>query len=371
MRIIMRSKSEPAGGWRLVSPAAYGVEVDLHSILADAPSLIPTDEMAGRPAPFLVAVSEFGLRGSGSTDLVLLNADGEIALVECKLATNAEIKRKVVGQILEYGAYMWGMSYEDVDAGVQRRLGTSLAEAMRAAVADPDWNEEGFRTQLSQVLQKGAFRLIIAVDEMNEELARTVSFLNGCGRPTFSFHALSLPRYQSEDSEMLVPSLHGPGPEDTPQHPTTWDEQRFARELDKLEPAARDVALDLHRWIKQKADYWSWGTGAVTGSSSFYLRSPQGRDLRLFTVYTHGKLELSYGSFPGTGLEPLLEKLHERLRQLPGFSSLPTAAQRYPNVSLAGAFTGDARALATFKEALLAFVAEARTFWRTSQAPGR
>jgi hypothetical protein len=99
VRIAVRSAA--SGEWKLVESADYDDEAELQTLLAESPSLILVDEIREGISPLVVAVREFGLPGSGSTDLLAFSADGDVAVVECKLAANQEIRRKVVGQILE------------------------------------------------------------------------------------------------------------------------------------------------------------------------------------------------------------------------------------------------------------------------------
>ena len=137
MRIAIRSAT--TGAWRLVESADYDNEAELQKLLAESPSLIPVDEIREGISPLVVAVREFGLPGSGSTDLLAFNADGDVAVIECKLAANQEIRRKVVGQILEYGAYLWGMTYEEVDERIYQRTGRRLADLVGEAADTGDW----------------------------------------------------------------------------------------------------------------------------------------------------------------------------------------------------------------------------------------
>jgi hypothetical protein len=76
---------------------------------------------------------------------------GDIAVIECKLAANPEIKRRVIGQILEHTAYMWQMSYEQIDNRIQQLKGKSLTELVAESIAD-DWAEEFFRDGIKQTL---------------------------------------------------------------------------------------------------------------------------------------------------------------------------------------------------------------------------
>jgi len=369
MRIVMRDRSGNGGSWRLVESKDYGQEVNMHALLAESPTLIPTDELPGVSSPFVVAVREFSLPGSGSTDLVLFSPSGDIAVVECKLATNAEIKRKVIGQILEYGAYLWRMTYEEVDDRVRRQHPDGLAEAMRKAVADDgDWDEEAFRASVAETLRTGSFNLIIAVDAINDELSRTIAFLNGCGNPAFTFHALALPRFQSGHVEILVPDLHGPTVGTTPPSANRWTEERFQGEVAKLTTEAAAVIRDVHEWIRTITGSVRFGTGTAAGSTSLYLRGVS-REVRVFTAYTYGRVELAFGSLILDSLNDVAETLHSRLRRLPGFGGLPDQAAKYPSVSIQEAFVDHPENLDKFKQAVLAAVESIRAAQTTGEQP--
>ena len=53
--------------------------------------------------------------GSGYTDLIGVDTDGNVLVVETKLAKNPEIRRKVIGQVVEYAAYLWQMPFDNSD----------------------------------------------------------------------------------------------------------------------------------------------------------------------------------------------------------------------------------------------------------------
>ncbi len=59
--------------------------------------------LRGFDGPVAVA-DEVPIRRPGSADLVMVNAKGQIAIVECKRATNPESRRWVIGQVFEYAA---------------------------------------------------------------------------------------------------------------------------------------------------------------------------------------------------------------------------------------------------------------------------
>lgn len=142
----------------------------------------------------VLAIEEFGLPGGNSIDILAFSEDGDIAVIECKLADSSEVKRKVIGQILEYGASLWkNVTYEDLDERVRQQCGKSLADSIKELASNPgEWDEENFQKGVKKSLETGELILVIVVDGMNEELKQTIEFLNACGKPDFSFNALEL-----------------------------------------------------------------------------------------------------------------------------------------------------------------------------------
>jgi len=135
MKIAMRAKADTEG-WKKVMDRNYRDEAHLQQLLYESPDLIPIEELGeGTVGPRLF-VKEAGLPGSGNTDLIGVDEGGGVTIVECKLATNPDIRRKVIGQVLEYAAYLWQMSYDEFDGIVQHREGQSLTELMRQRLED-------------------------------------------------------------------------------------------------------------------------------------------------------------------------------------------------------------------------------------------
>ena len=88
MKILLRNEKKDA--WKLVESAAYEGESELQHLLVESPSLISIEDVRSGAGQFVVAVREFPLP-KGSLDLVAFSAAGDITLIECKLASNAEI----------------------------------------------------------------------------------------------------------------------------------------------------------------------------------------------------------------------------------------------------------------------------------------
>lgn len=344
MKILMRELQNR--GWHLVESASYGKESELHNLLAESPGLISIDEVRPNSSPLVLAVREFSLP-VGSVDLLAFSAEGDIAIIECKLASNLEIKRKVIGQVLEYGANLWEMRYEQVDEIVRQRAGDSLAETMKNAVNSPDWDEENFRINVENSLANGNFMLIIVVDDINEELTRIVRFMNVCGNPNFEFAAMEMRRFQAEKVEMLVPRVFGltrvAKPKSTADQGMQWDEPSFFAELHRQHGEETTFgARGILEWAQPKFQVW-WGKGKRSGSfvPFFYHKEKQHQ---LFAVWTYGAVEIYFYWYsfkpPFDAADKRLELLN-KLNQIPGVNIPPDGINRRPSFSLSALAKND------------------------------
>ena len=350
MRVLVRRNA--SGDWKFAEPVSTRAEAELQTLLIESPSLIPVDEIREGLSPLVVAVGEIGLPGSGSTDVLAATADGDIAVIECKLAANSESKRKVIGQILEYAAYLWGMSYEELDSRVKGRRGQPLAQLVEDAVAS-EWDESSFRAGISQSLQSGAFLLIIVVDEINEELRRIVRYMNECARSDYSFHALEVRKYRTSGLELLVPHLHGisASPISRDSKRRKWTEQEFFADLrEKVTPTEVELAQNLYQWGQDTADRMWFGTGTQTGSVTYHFL-PHGKTASVFTIFTDGRFCLNYGFMIEKFDENIIRGFHERVVAIGSFSRIPADFAKWPTLRISEAFPDEAE-LEDFKRAV-------------------
>lgn len=99
--------------------------------------------------------------GVGPADVVMLDDHGYITLVECKLASNREVRREVVGQVLDYASRIWEMSVDEFEKAWTRAAGRFRRQRRHAAVdsgqsgrfvpkvscTDPAWAPEASRKE--------------------------------------------------------------------------------------------------------------------------------------------------------------------------------------------------------------------------------
>jgi alkylated DNA nucleotide flippase Atl1 len=194
-----------AGGtWRVPTTSSWQDEGSLHEILQVNPTLLP-----GITAPETVAISEFPIYGSGRVDILAVEPDGALTLCEVKLKRNPEIRRQVLGQVLAYAAGLTAMSYEEVDREVAtRRKGVSLAALVLGDDADPS-DIATFRAAVTAHLRAGRFRLVLAVDELTDELRNSIDYLAQHTDGDMELVAIEVAYASDGEVEVLVPRVWG------------------------------------------------------------------------------------------------------------------------------------------------------------------
>lgn len=350
MKIIIRNNQTKE--WKFIESARAKAEAELQKLLAESPSLMPVGEIREGMSQLVFAICEFGLPGSGNTDILAFSTDGDISIIECKLATNPEGKRKVIGQILEYAAHLWEMSYDQVNTRIRHLREKDLSELVREA-ATGGWDEESFREGVKQSLHSGSFILIIVVDEINEDLRRTIRYVNECSESAFSLHALEMRKFQTDSTEILIPHLYGASSKPPPTNRKQWTEQGFFKVLGEKNADAKvvSVAEDLHKWAEKIAGRIWFGTGVETGSITFhYLKD--GKTISVFTIYTNGRLSLNYGSLSTQIDKETTEEFHKLIHEIPSFARIPANLSKWPTVKIADAFV-DQESINRFREAVL------------------
>lgn len=183
------------GPWREPSGTGYASESALQGLLADHPTLVP-----GLSADAVVC-QQFQ-SGVGPADLVAVDGDGGLTLVECKLAANPQVRREVIGQVLDYASRLWRMPVADFDDQWARRTGESLFTTL----ADDDGQ---IRAAVEANLQDSRFRIVLAVDAINDDLRRIVEYLNAVTVPATGVVAVEFLRLHDGAVEILTPRSYG------------------------------------------------------------------------------------------------------------------------------------------------------------------
>jgi hypothetical protein len=354
MKILIRSGEK--GKWQLVQSVAYGAEANLQRLLAEEPSLITISEAREGSSALVRAIREFPL-DIGSIDILAFTADGNIAIIECKLAGNEEIKRKVISQVFEYGANLWKMSYETLNQKVLSKTNKNLADFVREGVEDPEWSEEDFRANIAASLQNGNFILMIVVDEVSEYLSRIISFINSAGNPAFSLSALEMRRFQHKENEMLVPHVFGLIDKNrrigNAGNRKKWDETSYFADVHaNLKPPATDIIRNLFEWSKEHGDSIGYGSGGASGSFTFYYER-EGNRGSVFSIYSTGFIAINFGYMKKIYSDEQVRQFSSQLALIPSMKEADSTKQFYLNLAIDNAFSKP-EYLEAFKNEVLA-----------------
>jgi hypothetical protein len=206
MTAIRRSDGS---GWRLLAPSGFPDEATLHTLVEQAPQLLP---LAGGPR--LTVIGREVLLGGGYADLIAVESTGRLVVIEVKLSKNAEARRAVVAQILAYATYLHGLEPATVERDV---LGTHLRsrgfERLLDAAAGNDQegsiDAEAFSLGLREFLKEGRFRLVLVLDEAPAELVRLAGYLGSVAEKLL-IDLVTVAAYDISGSQILVPQRVDP-----------------------------------------------------------------------------------------------------------------------------------------------------------------
>ncbi|MCW2777442.1 MAG: hypothetical protein JWN17_1167 [Frankiales bacterium] len=303
--------------WRPPAVTRWPSEASLQELLQEQPSLLP-----GPPRP-RVAVREFFLLGTGYADLVVVDEQGDITVVECKLEKNPEIRREVVGQVLAYASALWRLDLEEFSAGwaASARLSgrSSLREDLQEIVVDGAVDE--VLAAVERNLAQGRFRLVLAVDRLTEELERIVRFLNTHTSDDVEVLALAVAYAEEGGVRMLLPSTTGQESAADKQHrpAPVWsqhDVEAAVQALPEPQRAVADVVLALPRsgWYESQAIapagtlLFDLGGGKPVSLLSLWLgEGPSSPSLSINFAWARDNLSTQQ-----------LKELADRLREVPG-----------------------------------------------------
>jgi hypothetical protein len=328
--LLLRRPGKP---WRKPDLLPYENERGLQDLLIETPTLI-----RGVSTPAAV-VDEFWIAGVGSADVVVVEADGTITIVECKLRTNAEIRRTVIGQVLAYAAGTWRTSYEGFSSQFASRAGQPLLEAVRSAAeaAGFEFDAGEFRSGVERALEHGAFRLCVAVDEVTDELRSIVEFLNTKTAPGFELLLLELGIVTDGNTEVLIPQVYGSeSARMKEQQPSSssiqWSHDELFKALaDTCTPAGVEAVRALYDYAVSRGATFSGGKASYPTVGAYIQIERQRRSL--FSVYADpagpgaARVSLNFGSWRYALTDEALASLAHDLEQQPLLRAATAAAR--------------------------------------------
>ena len=209
------------GGLNPLTAKPFDEEKELQELISEHPELLAWEQMSpSGPLRWILVSREMGIaQDAGAEDRwrvdhLFIDHDAVPTLVEVKRGASPEIRRKVVGQVLEYAAHAWQtwtahslrqtFEHESVESDneLRRLLGVDDDDP------DESWREE-FWQQVGANLAAKRLRLLFVADDIPDELTRIVEFLNAT-MPDVEVLAVEVKKYDGESGvRTLVPHVSG------------------------------------------------------------------------------------------------------------------------------------------------------------------
>lgn len=329
----------------------YDSEALLQELLAQYPNLLGGNKISPVPVnKWLLVKREMGIpdvqNGANrwSLDHLFIDLQGVPTLVEVKRSANTQIRREVVGQMLDYAAN--AVSFWPIEK-IQDEFRTSIEERGE----DPDEVLQDFLGESQEVdtfwrtvesnLQTGRIRLVFVADEIPRELRRIVEFLNEQMNPA-EVLAVEIKQFVGDGIRSLVPHVIG---------------ETYAAEVRKMKgdeisteatffsdlanrPNQREyqVAKRLFDWaVERKLRLW-WGGRK---NKSFYpLWDCAGESYYTFAARMAARnayIQIQFGSMRLPPFHALEKRraLADRLFDATGVEFTDDQLEKYPNIKMA------------------------------------
>ena len=208
------------GGLESLEEESFSTEAELQALIAEHPELLDGEQMSpGDPRRWILITREKGIAetpDSGARwaiDHLIVDQDAVPTLAEVKRGSNPEIRRTIVGQMLEYAAHAaqtWTadelrQSFENSANARGLDPDEVLGELLQAD-AEPD--ADGFWMNVATNLAARHLRLLFVADDIPDPLERVVELLNA-QMAGIEVLAVEVKQFRGQLTQTLVPRVLG------------------------------------------------------------------------------------------------------------------------------------------------------------------
>src|SRR6266542_1831755 len=240
MTIIVSKKA--TGTTQILEKSGFAKEDSLQEYIHDHPESIPVYDIQ-KDKRLFVAAREFETE-SGPIDALAVDKDGDIYLVETKLYSNAD-KRRVVAQVLDYGAALWKhfgdfeKFLSSLNQHTQEKWKCDFQSKVQEAFELEEENTADLLDTIETNLSRGNLKFVVLMDSMDERLKDLITYINQ--KSQFDIYGVQLEYYKHDDYEIVIPKIYGSeGKKDVGTESgkrRKWSEKDFLDVAKALEPA--------------------------------------------------------------------------------------------------------------------------------------
>jgi hypothetical protein len=266
-----QGRLEPLEGER------FEKEDELQALIAEHPELLDGTQIRPEdPLRWILIAREQGIAESSdaaarwAVDLLLADQDALPTLVEVKRGANPEIRRTVVGQMLEYAAHAartWTAdtlrrAFEESTDARGLDPGEELGRVLQP-VGEEGPDADSFWERVATNLAAARLRLLFVADDIPDPLERVVEFLNA-QMAGIEVLAVEIKQFKGDSRQTLVPRVIGrtaASPRSQGSRRSKLDRESFLNAF--TNPEHHSVAVRLLDIGNKSGAVLDWGSNGV------------------------------------------------------------------------------------------------------------
>lgn len=184
-------------------------ESDLQKYVLQNSDIIPISDI-DEDNRLLVITKEFPT-SVGPVDAIGVDQRGQIYLIETKLYKNQD-KRKVVAQVLDYGASLWkNYDVDKFNTNLTNQMiknnDKTLMEKTKNFFKIESDEAETIIENMNENVENGNFKFVVLMDKLYDDLKNLILFLNQNSK--FDIYAVEIKHYKYQENEIIIPKLFG------------------------------------------------------------------------------------------------------------------------------------------------------------------
>ena len=255
----------------------FSLEDKLQELVASHPELLSGEQMnPNDPRRWILIKREQGIADTegGSyrwaLDHLLIDQDAVPTLVEVKRSSNSQVRREIVGQMLDYAAHArhtWSAGdirrdFEGSTVASGRDPHAVLTELLRS---EDEQDAEKFWENVETNLRAARLRLRLVSDGIPDELTRVVEFLNE-QMHGIEVLAVEVKQFRGDTGSTLVPRVIG-RTADSSERASTVRRRPMSRDefLDRMPSTeVKEASLQLLEVANRSRAKLEWGQASVS-----------------------------------------------------------------------------------------------------------
>ncbi len=191
-RFLVRARGGPTG-WQPFAPVPADIEVDIPTLLLEAPELLNSERERHRYVATMPSNAE--------RVLIAIEENGHLAIAACPDPGSQDDYQRLVADVLWTSVMLWRRPYLDLAAEFRRRIGTEL-ELLVGDRAAPGWSAEQFQNGIRTSLSQGRFPVIFVTCGQHAVPPDMIAYLDSLNVPP---RTVSFTTFRSGEVELVMP----------------------------------------------------------------------------------------------------------------------------------------------------------------------